>query len=90
MQSIETALESRKGSWTDFEAFNYILAARLGDFHIEMNATIKNMQSLMPSESSEDQLTLSYFAQKLVVNHLISNQPSKIKQAEDNSSIQHI
>ena len=81
MQSIETAIESRKGSWTDFESFNYIAAVRLGDFHIEMNTTIKNIQSLMPSESSEDQMTLSYFAQKIVINHLISNKPNSIKKA---------
>ena len=77
--SIESAMESRKDSVTDFEAFRYISAVRLGDFHTEMNMIIKDYQRLMPSESSKDKLTLSYFAQRIAVNHLVSNKPSFIK-----------
>ena len=79
MASIETAIESRKDSCTDFEAFRYILAVRLGDFHMEMNAVIKHLERLMINESSKDRMTLGYFAQKLVMSHLVSNIPAKIK-----------
>ena len=78
---IETAIEARKDSSNDFEGLRYISAIRLGDFHTEMNVMIKNFHRLMPSETSKDGLTLSYFAQRIGVNHLLSNKPSAIKKA---------
>ena len=78
--SIETAIESRKGSWSDFESFKYILAVRLGDFHLQMNAVIKNLVTLMPPKYSKDIGTLAYFANRIVVTHLVSNKPNLIKQ----------
>ena len=79
MQSIENAIESRKGSLTDIEKLRFILVVRLGDFHLEMNAVIKNIQCLIPSESSLDKCSLSYFAHRIVIEHLLSNKPQKIK-----------
>ena len=79
VQSIENAFQSRKDSCTDFEAFNYIHVVKLGDFHMEMNAVIKSIQSMMPSESSIDKASLSYFARRLVIEHLVSNKANMIK-----------
>ena len=79
MASIETAIESRKGSWNDFESFKYILAVRLGDFHLQMNAVIKNLVALMPPKSSKNVGSLAYFANRIVVTHLVSNKPNLIK-----------
>ena len=79
VQCIETAIESRKESCCDFEGFRYIGGVRLGDFHLEMNATIKNIQRLMPTESSRDEHTLGYYSQRIAINHLVSNKPNKIK-----------
>ena len=76
---MENAIESRKDSWTDFESFKYVLAIRLGDFHLEMNAVIKNYQNLMKSETSKDQGTLASFARLIVINYKIFNKPQLIK-----------
>ena len=64
VQSIECAIESRKDSSTDFKAFAYIMDVRLGDFHMEMNATIKNIGRLMPDESGHDPMSFSHFAHR--------------------------
>ena len=79
MACIETAIEARKDSSNDFEGLRYISGARLGDFYTEMNVIIKNCHRLMPAVSSKDRLTLSYFAQRIGVSHLVSNKPSCIK-----------
>ena len=80
VKCIETAIECRQDSCTDFEAFKYIMVVRLGDFHMEMNMVIKSIQKLMPSDSSRDSLSLSYFSQRIMISHLLSNKPNKIKQ----------
>ena len=79
VQSIENAMESRKNDSTDFEKFQYISAVRLGDFHLEMNVIIQNIQRLMPSESSVNRGSLGYFAHYIVISHLVSNKAHKIK-----------
>ena len=46
---------------------------------MEMNAVIKSIKSLMPSESSFDTGSMSYFARRIVISDLISNKPQEIK-----------
>ena len=56
-----------------------MLCSRLGDFHLEMNVIIKNMERLMTSESSKDKFSLGYFAQLIGISHRVSNKPQQIK-----------
>ena len=55
------------------------MVVSLGDFHVEMNMVIKSIQKLMPSGSSRDMFSMSYFSNKLMISHFLSNKPNRIK-----------
>ena len=82
IEAASTALRLRKSALTVLERLQFIKHLRIGDFHLEMSKTMKDLPALMPEITNTDDMgTLAYFLNYL--GKTISNEPNQIKKAKN-------